>query len=53
VAHLDVARRTALFEAVGAVGAQAWFSGTDHDDFEGLDAQSLSISAGGGTASIT
>ncbi len=53
VAHLDVARRAALFEAVGAVGAQAWFSGTDHDDFEGLDAQSLSISAGDGTASIT
>ena len=53
VAHLDVARRAALFEAVGAVGAQAWFSGTDHDDFEGLDAQLLSISAGGGTASIT
>ena len=53
VAHLDVARRAALFEAVGAVGAQTWFSGTDHDDFEGLDAQSLSISAGDGTASIT
>jgi DNA replication and repair protein RecF len=53
VAHLDVARRAALFEAVGAVGAQAWFSGTDHDDFEGLDAQSLSISADAGTASIT
>ena len=53
VAHLDVARRGALFEAVGAVGAQAWFSGTDHDDFEGLDSQSLSISATGGTASIT
>ncbi|MEK9936528.1 MAG: DNA replication and repair protein RecF, partial [Rhodobiaceae bacterium] len=53
VAHLDVARRAALFEAVGAVGAQTWFSGTDHDDFEGLDAQSLSISADDGTASIT
>jgi len=53
VAHLDVARRAALFEAVGAVGTQAWFSGTDRDDFEGLDAQSLSISADDGTASIT
>jgi DNA replication and repair protein RecF len=53
VAHLDVARRAALFEAVGAIGAQAWFSGTDHDDFEGLDAQSLSISAAEGMASIT
>ena len=53
VAHLDVARRAALFEAVGAIGAQAWFSGTDHDDFEGLEAQSLSISADEGMASIT
>ena len=53
VAHLDVARRAALFEAVGAVGAQAWFSGTDKEDFEGLDAQSLLISAHDGAASIT
>jgi len=52
VAHLDVARRAALFEAVGAVGAQAWFSGTDRVDFEGLDAQPLSISAVAGTARI-
>ena len=53
VAHLDVARRAALFEAVGAIGAQTWFSGTDQNDFEGLEAQSLSISAGDGMASIT
>ena len=53
VAHLDVARRAALFEAVGAVGAQAWFSGTDQNDFEGLEAQPLSIMARDGVASIT
>ena len=53
VAHLDVARREALFAAVGAIGAQTWFSGTDQNDFEGLEAQSLSISAADGTASIT
>ena len=53
VAHLDMARRAALFEAVGAVGAQAWFSGTDHEDFEGLDAQSILISTQDGAASIT
>ena len=53
VAHLDVARREALFAAVGAIGAQTWFSGTDQNDFEGLEAQSLSISAVDGTASIT
>ena len=47
------ARRAALFEAVGAVGAQAWFSGTDQNDFEGLEAQPLSIMARDGVASIT
>ena len=52
VAHLDVARRGALFEAVGAVGAQAWFSGTDQNDFAGLDAQPLPILAHDGMASI-
>ena len=25
-----------LFEAVGGLGAQSWFSGTDIDDFYGL-----------------
>ena len=35
-AHLDVERRTSLFEAVGELGAQSWFSGTDIDDFKGL-----------------
>ena len=28
-AHLDAARRAALFEAVAALGAQAWLTGTD------------------------
>ena len=35
-AHLDVERRLSLFEAVGGLGAQSWFSGTDIDDFSGL-----------------
>ncbi len=35
-AHLDVERRVSLFEAVGGLGAQSWFSGTDIDDFNGL-----------------
>ena len=53
VAHLDVARRGALFDAVDAVGGQTWFSGTDEDDFTGLDAQQVRIHAGDGVASIT
>ena len=53
VAHLDIARRGALFDAVDAVGGQTWFSGTDEDDFTGLDAQPVRIEASDGTARIT
>ena len=53
VAHLDMARRGALFNAVDAVGGQTWFSGTDEDDFTGLQAQSVRIEAPDGTARIT
>ncbi len=35
-AHLDTARRTALFEAVLALGAQAWMTGTDAHLFSAL-----------------
>ena len=53
VAHLDMARRVALFDAVDAVGGQTWFSGTDEDDFTGLEAQPVRIEAPDGTARIT
>ena len=53
VAHLDQARRQALFDAVEAVGGQAWFSGTDEDDFKGLSAQTMAIRAQDGFARIT
>ena len=53
VAHLDIARRSALFDAVDAVGGQTWFSGTDEDDFTGLEAQPVRIEAPDGTARIT
>jgi DNA replication and repair protein RecF len=36
VAHLDAARRAALFEEILALGAQAWMSGTDHTLFAPL-----------------
>ena len=53
VAHLDQTRRQALFDAVEAVGGQAWFSGTDRDDFDGLSAQRMAIRASAGFARIT
>jgi len=53
VAHLDIARRGALFDAVDAVGGQTWFSGTDEDDFKGLSAQTMAIRAQDGFARIT
>ena len=53
VSHLDIVRRGALFDAVDAVGGQTWFSGTDEDDFTGLEAQLVRIEAPDGTARIT
>ena len=35
-AHLDARRRTALFEEILALGAQAWMTGTDLSLFDGL-----------------
>jgi DNA replication and repair protein RecF len=35
-AHLDRDRRTALFRALGALGCQAWMTGTDAETFGGL-----------------
>ncbi len=36
-AHLDAARRAALYEEILGLGAQAWLTGTDVADFEGLE----------------
>ncbi len=35
-AHLDAARRAALFDSLGALGAQAWLTGTDEGLFADL-----------------
>ncbi len=53
VAHLDMDRRRALFDAVGAVGGQTWFSGTDREDFAGLSAQIVTVDSDGKTANLT
>ena len=51
-AHLDRARRQALFEALRATRAQAWLTGTDRALFEGLEgwAQYSAVSDGRLTA---
>jgi DNA replication and repair protein RecF len=36
VAHLDRARRAAFADAIAALGAQAWLTGTDDELFQGL-----------------
>lgn len=36
VAHLDGARRAALFDEIVSLGAQAWLTGTDDELFQGL-----------------
>ena len=35
-AHLDADRRSALFEAVGLLGGQCWYSGSDEQQFSDL-----------------
>jgi DNA replication and repair protein RecF len=51
-AHLDAGRRAALYEAVVALGAQAWMTGTDPELFAGLDAQRLRVEDAGGESRV-
>ena len=45
-AHLDVMRRTALFEEVHALAAQAWMTGTDLSLFDGARAEIFEVRDG-------
>lgn len=45
-AHLDAMRRTALFEEIADLGAQAWMTGTDLSLFEGARAQIFAVEDG-------
>jgi DNA replication and repair protein RecF len=45
-AHLDATRRTALFEEIQALGAQAWMTGTDLSLFDGAKAQIFEVRDG-------
>ena len=44
VAHLDAHRRSALFEAVGVLGGQSWYSGSDEQQFEDLKGKAQFVS---------
>ena len=43
-AHLDANRRSALFEAVGLLGGQCWYSGNDEQQFDDLTGKAQFIS---------
>lgn len=47
-AHLDEARRIALFDAITALGAQAWMTGTDMTMFEPLGPRAQKFHVGSG-----
>ena len=47
-AHLDGARRQALFERILDLGAQAWMTGTDPGAFAGLAGRAQTFSVGDG-----
>lgn len=48
-AHLDAARRSALYEEILGIGAQAWLTGTDAADFEGLEGHAQFFAVHDGT----
>ncbi len=48
-AHLDAARRAALYEEILDLGAQAWLTGTDVADFDGLSGRAQFFSVHDGT----
>ena len=53
-AHLDAARRAALYDEICALGAQAWMTGTGPEVFEALGerAQHLEVAEVGGAACV-
>lgn len=48
VAHLDATRREELFAEIHALGVQAWLTGTDMADFEGLKPHAIHLEVQGG-----
>lgn len=52
VAHLDVDKRGQLFDLIRASRIQAWMTGTDAADFQGLGADVTHLEITGGTAQV-
>ena len=52
VAHLDVDKRRCLFDLISASLVQAWMTGTDAADFQGLDRNAAHVKIDGGTVRI-
>lgn len=52
-AHLDADRRASLFASIGALGAQAFMTGTGPELFDGIDAERLEVTEAGGSSAIT
>ncbi len=53
-AHLDANRRSALYDEITALGAQAWMTGTENELFDGLGdrAQYIEVTEDAGTSSV-
>jgi len=51
VAHLDPARRAALYDALAALGAQTWMTGADPAAFADIAARALNFEVRNGTVS--
>jgi DNA replication and repair protein RecF len=52
-AHLDEARRGALFQEILRIGSQAWMTGTDRNTFAALEAQATFFSVDNGVVTPT
>ncbi len=52
IAHLDVDKRASLFDLIRTLQVQAWMTGTDAADFQGLDGFSTVLEIDGGTVKI-
>ncbi len=51
-AHLDAARRAALFAELLAIGTQAWMTGTDAEAFSALQGRALFLAVDDGRAGV-
>ncbi|MEZ5844509.1 MAG: DNA replication/repair protein RecF [Hyphomicrobiaceae bacterium] len=52
-AHLDAARRAALFAEILHLGAQAWMTGTDREPFSALEGTAHFVAVADGAATVS